>query len=317
MAQEAWVAKYRPQTLEDICLPQRLQKRFEAGEVDANLLFGGHHGTGKTTLAKILAKNHTTLLLNGSSDRSIDVIRKKVSEFCATNSLLNKGRRKVVLFDEAEKLTKDAQDALKMTIEQYEKNAVFLFTTNHPERISGPLHSRFEYINFNFSDENEINELKVQYGQRLMMMLKAEGYGITKDAVGYLLTSVYPDMRKMTVLLYGASKKIQKGETIQLDHLKDSIIDENTELYDLVCNAYKPEDIFAKIKADFTGKERDALQSLGEPFLNYLIEKQVHASKVLSVSMIVHKYNYEVSTGDVDPLITLLACSSALSQLLK
>ena len=316
MDNKLWVSKYRPKTLSDICLPERLKKRFESGEVDANLLLGGHHGTGKTTLARILASNHSTLILNGSDERSIDTIRKKVIDFCSTNSMLQMGKVKVVLFDEAEKLTKDAQDALKATIEKYESNARFLFTSNHPERLSGPLHSRFEYIPFSFSDEENI-ELKGQYLKRLMFILKEEGYSIEQEAMMYLVNDVFPDLRKMTVLLYSASRKVNKGEKITLLHLKDSILSNNEDLYEFICSAYKPEDIFMKIKGDYSGKELDALKSLGEPFLQYLLQHPQYSSKVMTASMVTHKYNYEVSTGDVDPLLTLLACCGALSQILK
>lgn len=314
---DLWVTKYRPKTLDEMCLPQRLRDRFSSGEVDAHLLFGGKHGTGKTTLARILASQHTTKQMNGSSERKIDDIRKTVIEFCSTNSILQRGKKKVVLFNEAEKLTKDAQDALKDVTETHERNALFLFTSNHPERLSLPLHSRFEYVNFNFKDEAEIADLKIQYGKKILYILQNEGFKIDKPGMMHLIDNVFPDLRKITGMLYSASRKIEKSGTIMLEHLVDNTIENNTSLYETICAAHKPEELFMKIKSDFSGKELDALNSLGEPFLNYLMEHKTHANKVLSASMIVHKYNYESSTGDVDPLITLLACACALSQILK
>ena len=311
---DLWVTKYRPQTLDALCLPQRLKQRFANSVVDAHLLFGGSPGTGKTSLARILASKHTTKYFNGSDERRIDIIRKQVIDFCSTNSILNTGINKVVFFEEAEKLTKDAQDALKAVIEKYEKHVKFLFTSNHPERLDEALLSRFEYINFNSFTNEEMIDMKTQCGKRLLHILELEHKSITPDAMMWLLDNVFPDMRKMTGLLYAASKHSDK---IELEHLSKAEINENSELYEIVLTTKQPEKIYAEIKSRFSGKELDALNSLGTPFLEHLYANNLYKDKILQIAAITHKYTYEATTGDVDMLLPLLAACNAISQLTK
>ena len=311
---DLWVMKYRPQTLDELCLPQRLKQRFSSGIVDTHLLFGGSPGTGKTSLARILASKHTTKYFNGSDERRIDVIRKQVIDFCATNSILNTGIDKVVFFEEAEKLTKDAQDALKAVIEKYEKHVKFLFTSNHPERLDDALLSRFEYINFNSFTNDEMIDMKKQCGKRLYDILVNEHKQIDPPALMWLLDNVFPDMRKMTGLLYAASKHSDK---IELQHLTKELIGEHSELFDIVLSTKQPEKIYAEIKGKYSGKELDALKALGEPFLEHLYKNDLYKDKILQIAAITHKYTYEATTGDVDLLLPLLAACNAISQLTR
>ena len=217
---ELWVEKYRPKDMSEICLPSTIRNRFKDGVIDAHLLFGGSAGTGKTSLAHILVKGMTVLFLNGSDDRKIETVREKVITFCATKSIINQGKKKVVWFDEAEKLTKDAQDALKGVIEKYESNVLFLFTSNHPEKLIAPLHSRFEYINFNITDDNILTDLKGQYGKKIMEIVQKEGYKIDREAGNYLVNEIFPDLRKITGLLYSTSRMVEAGGIIKIDLLK-------------------------------------------------------------------------------------------------
>ena len=95
-----WTEKYRPQKLSDLIVPERIAKKLDKG-VYQNLLFYGGPGSGKTSSAKILAKDHPTLYINCSSETGVDTVRVKISEFCSTLSLLDGERKlKVVILDE-------------------------------------------------------------------------------------------------------------------------------------------------------------------------------------------------------------------------
>lgn len=309
-----WTEKYRPKKIEDAILPQRIRQLFENGEIGDNYLFGGTAGLGKTTLAKILASGRSTLYIDGSTQRGIDVVRNQIIDFISVNSLTST-KKKVVIIDESDKFTKDAQDSLKATIETYHKNAWFIFTANNPERLISPLHSRLTFVSFNFTDE-EKKEQRLQYIKRIQLILKKEGdYTIDKDALGYLLTTVYPDMRKIIKLLYYASKSI-KGKAITLNDLSKSNDEINDDLYQFLLDEYREEKIYAFVKSKFSGKEQQTLISLGDPFLEFLMKKEKYQSKVLTAAMVVQKYTYE-SNFAVDPLITLLACCCALSNVLR
>lgn len=313
---QLWVQKYRPKTMEDIVLPQSIKERFKEGIVDTHILLGGSPGTGKTSLAKILTENHQTLFLNGSDDRKIDVVRNQVVQFCATNSLMKKATKKVVWFDEAEKLTLDAQEALKGIIEKYESAVYFVFTSNHPKKIIEPLHSRFEMIDYDAEIRKDELEMKKAYGKKLFEILKSEGFSIDAPALNYLVHKIFPDLRKITGLLYSATRGLNPGETVTLDRLKASVDNTDNKLYEFLLTSYTPEQIFTFVTGEYLSKEVETMRSLGEPFLKYLMTTP-HKDKVLQVAMVVHKYTYEATTGDVDPLIPLLALCGNLSQLLK
>lgn len=312
-----WVQKYRPKTLDEIVLPPYLKERFKEPIVDNHLFFSGSSGCGKTSLAHILTENHITLMLNGSVENTIEVIRERVIKFCSTNPLsLNKHKTKVIWFDEADKLTPLVQEALKGITEKYEDTVKFLFTTNHPQRITKELKSRFEEFDFNALWNNSKDIMLGEVYKKLVGILKQEKLTITKDAIVYLVDKRFPDIRKMQGDLNSISKIVESGGQITLDLLKTNHTEGNKEFFEFLTTTYKQEDIFQFITGNFTNKEIDAIKSLGEPFLNYLMSVG-KGDKVLQISTIVHKYNYEATTGDVDKLLPLLACCYSITQTLK
>ena len=150
-----WYEKWRPHSLADMSLPDQYRKNFagylEGGEIPHLLLYGPQ-GSGKTTLGFILMDSIpcSKLILNASSgDRGIEVMRTKVKQFAASQTI--DGRLKIVFLDEADGLTVDAQQALKNTIEMYSKTCRFIFTANEVDKIIGPVQSRctlFEFAAF-------------------------------------------------------------------------------------------------------------------------------------------------------------------------
>ena len=141
-----WVEKYRPKTIDECVLPKGLAKTF--GEfVDnkeiPNLLLCGTAGIGKTTIARALCEQLNTdyILINGSEESGIDILRNKIKTFASTVSLV--GGSKVVILDEADYLNpQSTQPALRGFIEEFSKNCRFIFTCNFANRIISPLHSR-------------------------------------------------------------------------------------------------------------------------------------------------------------------------------
>lgn len=310
-----WVEKYRPKKLEHILLPQRIKERFKK-ELGAHLLLGGSSGLGKTTLAKILTEGRSVLFINGSSTRGIDIVRNDINEFARTNSLIS-NKKKIILVDEGDKFTKDAQDALKAIIEIHHKNVFFIFTANNPERLDEHLKSRLEYINFNFTEE-ESKEQKIQYVKRIQGILQNEGnFRISNDALKYILKNLYPDLRQIINVLYKATRSLKEGSIVEVKHLSDSILVENTELYEKIVTEWRPEAMYKFVKSTYSGKEFETLSSLGTHFLEYLNSNEKHQSKTLPAAIVIHKYIYEATTGSINPLIPLLACVGMLSNLFK
>jgi replication factor C small subunit len=139
-----WVEKYRPDILENYVgnenLKETISKYIEQNDIQ-NLIFYGPAGTGKTTLAKLLVKNINCdfIYINASDERGIETIRDKVSGFASTMSFKP---LKVVILDEADFLTIQAQASLRNVIETFSKSTRFILTCNYIERIIDPLQSR-------------------------------------------------------------------------------------------------------------------------------------------------------------------------------
>jgi DNA polymerase III delta prime subunit len=311
-----WVEKYRPRKIESLIIPSRIRKRFEGDDFRANLLFGGTAGIGKTTLAKILSKDRSCLFINASSNRGIDTVRTEIANFAQTASLVS-SKKKVIILDEADNFSQDAQKALKGAIEQYSNNALFIFTANNPEKLISPLHSRLEFISFNFSEEEEI-EQKKEYVKRIVMILAKEGkYTIDREALQYILKKVYPDLRQIINLLYQSTRSLSPGSKLTIKDVARNWSGSNEEFYQVIATEHQPEKLYKYVKTNFSGKEHSTLTTLGGPFLDWLNDQPEHQGKTLGAAMITHKYTYEATTGSIDPLIPLLACVGSLSELFK
>ena len=141
-----WVEKYRPKSIEECILQEGLKKTFlefvENKEIP-NLLLSGSAGVGKTTVARALCDQMDVdcILINGSEESGIDVLRNKIKGFASTVSF--SGGRKVVILDEADYLNpQSTQPALRGFIEEFSGNCGFIFTCNYANRIIAPIHSR-------------------------------------------------------------------------------------------------------------------------------------------------------------------------------
>jgi DNA polymerase III delta prime subunit len=140
-----YVEKYRPRTIDDCILPAELKTYFkqivENGDIQ-NMLLCGSAGTGKTTVARALCEelNADYIIINGSEESGIDVLRTKIKQFASTVSF--SGNTKVVILDEADYLNPNStQPALRGFIEEFALNCRFIFTCNFKNRIIPPLHS--------------------------------------------------------------------------------------------------------------------------------------------------------------------------------
>ena len=152
-----WTEKYRPQTFEEVKGQQQIVeklKAFVASSAMPHLLFSGPAGVGKTTLSLVIAKTlfgpnwrANTLELNASDERGIDVVRTKVKDFARTKAIGNVPF-KLIYLDESDALTKDAQQALRRTMENYTKTCRFILSCNYSSKIIDPIQSRCAIFRF-------------------------------------------------------------------------------------------------------------------------------------------------------------------------
>ena len=216
-----WVEKYRPLNIDDCVLPKGLIKTFREfvnnNEIP-NLLLCGSAGVGKTTIARALCEQLDAdyILINGSEESGIDVLRNKIKNFASTVSLT--GGRKVVILDEADYLNpQSTQPALRGFIEEFSKNCRFIFTCNFANRIISPLHSRCSVIEFKIPKQ-ETPEVARNFMVRVQNILEQEGVEYDKQVIVELITKYIPDWRRVLNEL----QRYSAGGTIDVGILSNS-----------------------------------------------------------------------------------------------
>ena len=225
-----WVEKYRPSKIDECILPKNLKETFkqfvQSGELP-NFLFCGTAGVGKTTVAKALCNEIGAeyLLINGSEESGIDVLRTKIKSFASTVSLTD--AKKVVILDEADYLNPNStQPALRGFIEEFSNNCRFIFTCNFKNRIIEPLHSRCSVIDFKIENAEKA-EIAGAFFKRTIGILKAENIEADQKVVAELVTKHFPDWRRVLNELqrYSVSGKIDSGILVNMteDSFKDLV----------------------------------------------------------------------------------------------
>jgi len=199
-----WVEKYRPKTLEDLVSHEHIIstiEKFIATDHLPHLLFYGPPGTGKTSTILACARqlykpqhfNSMVLELNASDDRGINVVREQILSFASTRTIFKAGF-KLVILDEADAMTNDAQNALRRVIEKFTENVRFCLICNYLGKITPAIQSRCTRFRF--------GPLNVrQMMPRLLHVVEQEGVELTEDGREALLTLSGGDMRKVLNVL--------------------------------------------------------------------------------------------------------------------
>jgi DNA polymerase III delta prime subunit len=203
-----WVEAYRPKTVEDCILPERLKipfREYVASKNIPNMMLTGSAGVGKTTVAKALCEEVGCdyMVINGSSNNGVDMVRNTVVGYASTVSL--SGGRKVIIIDEADYLTDNAQAAFRNFIEEFSNNCTFIFTCNFKEKIIEPLHSRCAVIDFRLNKE-EKNSMAGLFYKRIKQILIQENVEAVDAVVAEIIKKHFPDFRRVLNELQRYSK---------------------------------------------------------------------------------------------------------------
>lgn len=186
---ELWSEKYRPTAIEDFVVEQSVKDKLTNNPINGNILLIGHHGIGKTSLAKLIPKsilNCDYIYINASDENGIETIRNKVTNYVEKKSIL--GEKKVIILDEADGISKPAQQALRNVMEEYTKTVIFILTANYGHNIIDPVKSRCTSYTIN------IKYTEIDFIKHILTILKKENVKVKGDIKSFIKNK-YPDFR--------------------------------------------------------------------------------------------------------------------------
>ena len=214
-----WVEKYRPSNLDTYIgndqLKSKVKVYLESGDLPHLLLFG-KAGTGKTTLAKLLVNNIECdyIYVNASDENNVDTVRNKVKMFASTLGFKD---MKVIILDECDYITPNAQAALRNLMETFSKHCRFILTCNFVERIIDPIQSRCQTFQVIPPNKNDV-------AKHLHNILTQESVDYDREDLAILVNSGYPDIRRV---INGAQRQSVDGKLV-ID--KQSIVENDYKL---------------------------------------------------------------------------------------
>ena len=304
-----WVEKYRPKTVDDCILPSELKKSFSEFVKDKhipNLILSGSAGTGKTTIAKAMVEEigSTWMLINGSEESGIDVLRTKIKNFASTVSL--EGGRKYIILDEADYLNpQSTQPALRGFMEEFHKNCGFILTCNYKNRLIEPLQSRCSNIDFTIRNGERV-KLAESFFKRVQDILGQEQIKFEPKAIAELINKYFPDWRRVLNELqrYSASGQIDAGILINIS---------NENIKELMTFVKNKE--FTNVRKWIVNNLDNDPSRIFRTIYNSLYDNLDH-STIPHAVVIIADYQYK-SAFVADQEINMLACMTELMSQVK
>jgi replication factor C small subunit len=252
MAKKLWVETYRPKTMDEYVFKDAGQRRQVANWVKEksipHLLFSGSAGIGKTTLAKVLInelgiEDYDVLEINASRDNNVDTVRDRIVNFV---QMIPFGPFKVVMLDEADYLTPNAQAILRGVMETYSSTSRFILTCNYPNKIIPALHSRCQGFHVEKTDQTE-------FTARVATILVTENVEFDLDTLDTYVKLTYPDLRKcINMVQQNVTENLQLASPTAGNEAGSDYKVEMVELFKkgkikeartLLCGRVRPEEI--------------------------------------------------------------------------
>lgn len=226
-----WTERFRAKTIAGVILPPATKKMFKQciAEKDIpNFLFESKTpGTGKTTTAKALLVEcgYDYIYINASLNSGIDAIRTTIVSFASQYSY--DGSKKAVILDEADGLSRQAQEALRGVIEEFHDTCRFIFTCNYRTKILEPIRSRLTAVDFNFNDSKIVSYMKPLMVERLEIICKKTSVEYVDGVLERLVDMHYPDMRSMINDLNASSREggVVTNDALNCVKINDTLIE--------------------------------------------------------------------------------------------
>ena len=304
-----WVEQYRPKDIGACVLPSNLKDtltEFVSEGNLPNLILSGGPGVGKTTAAKAMLEQigATYMMINGSEESGIDVLRTKIKNFASTVSL--EGGRKYIILDEADYLNpQSTQPALRGFMEEFHKNCGFILTCNYKNRIIQPLHSRCSTIDFTIP-KSEKPTLAKRFMERTINILDENEIKYEKRVVAEVINKHFPDWRRVLNELqrYSVSGTIDAGILVNISE---------TNIKNLMSEMKKKE--FTNVRkwvVDNLDNDTSRLfRKLYDNLYNY-----VDGGSIPHVVVILAEYQYKAAFVS-DQEINLMACLTEIMGVAK
>ena len=304
-----WCEQYRPKDVESCILPKNLKDTFsefvQSGQVP-NLILSGGSGVGKTTIAKAMIDelDATYMMINGSEESGIDVLRTKIKNFASTVSL--HGGRKYLILDEADYLNpQSTQPALRGFMEEFHKNCGFIFTCNYKNRLIEPLHSRCSMVDFVIPN-SEKPKLASQFFERIEDILNEQNIKYDKRVIAEVINKHFPDWRRILNELqrYSVSGVIDAGILVNIAEIN---------IKELMVSMKNKE--FTNVRKWVVNNlDNDSVRLLRRIYDN--LYDYVEGSSIPHVVVVLGEYQYKAAFV-ADQEINMLACMTEIMSQVK
>lgn len=314
MIDQLLTEKLRPKEIKHMILPSRIRSMFENKGLSQNVLLSGPPGCGKTTLAKILAKDHPYIFINVSDESSVETIRTKINDFCSTISVLDgKSSKKVVVLDEFDGASDQFYKALRGTIEKFANNARFVATCNWINKVPEAIQSRFEVIIFDPANKEEEEELRKEWSSRIKLILNKLSIEIDPESLDEFEKIYFPDLR--SAINKVQSWLIEGTKKVDLNKVKNSGWSYE-DLYKMILDSKDPIENYRVIVGQYSSKVDDVMTALSEEFIEWIINNRQDKSKTIPAIVVLVAQHQAQRNQVIDPVVSLLSLIFSIQKLM-
>ena len=289
--------KYRPQSIKGMVLLPRIKIYLENG-FRQNVILHGHSGTGKSTIVDILLKDKNVLKINASIDNGIDLLRDKMLDFCDSMPspfVKTTDKMKYVYLEEFDKATGNFQEGFKAFVEKYDDRVRFIISMNDVSSVIEPLHSRFQKINFNPSNDEERSYLLTGYYKYIASIVKHTKMELDTKTIKNIVEKNFPDLRSSVVDI----------ETIFITGNVDTSSSENHNVYSFIMDGNNNfSENYYFVMDNWVNQPKDLIDILGRPLFSFLLKnhKEIINNKGFELLSLSKQYNVEFETTTDPPL---------------